>query len=247
MARIPKCRRVEFYPRVTTFKPGGSQGLRAEFVSIRVEELEAVRLKDYLGLEQEECAQKMQVSRPTFQRILVEARKKIADALINGKELQVEGGDYCLGQEPCRRKGRHAGKYYDCPFRRLYDENYETVDTGASTKVVVCSSGDDPQAPVDGRFGRCAFFLVWDLDNGGFESWQNSGTSLSQGAGMEAAREIIRQGAKAVIASRIGRKAFAALRKSGVDVFTGAEGMKAGEAIEEYKAGRLKKLDEPDS
>ena len=119
MARIPKCRRVEFYPEIKIFKPAGVPRFCIESVSIRIEELEAIRLKDYLGMEQEECAQNMQVSRPTFQRILVEARKKIADALINGKELQIEGGDYCLRDGPCRRKERHAGSAADCPYRSV--------------------------------------------------------------------------------------------------------------------------------
>ncbi len=245
MARIPKCRRVEFYPEVTTFRPAGLPGARMEIVSIRIEELEAVRLKDYLGMEQEECAQKMRVSRPTFQRILVEARKKIADALINGKELQIEGGDYCLGEGPCRRKGRHAGNYSDCPYRYAYDKSIAAVDATAPVKVVVCSSGDTPLAVVDGRFGRCAFFLIWDLDSGEFERLENTGSALNQGAGTGAAREIIQKGARAVIASHIGPKAFALLRQVGVAIFTGAEGMSVNEAIEKYKAGKLDLLEEP--
>lgn len=63
-------------------------------IVLKLEEFEAIRLKDFQGLTQEEAAQKMGVSQPTFHRTLVSARKKIADALANGKALRVEGGDY---------------------------------------------------------------------------------------------------------------------------------------------------------
>lgn len=63
-------------------------------VILSIEELEAIRLKDLLGLEQEACAEKMGVSRPTYHRILSSARAKVADALVNGKAIRVEGGNY---------------------------------------------------------------------------------------------------------------------------------------------------------
>ncbi|NLY89943.1 MAG: DUF134 domain-containing protein [Firmicutes bacterium] len=96
MARPPKERRVEYLPVVTAFKPAGLPKAALEEVVLTVEELEAVRLKDLEELDQEECAAKMRISRPTFQRILGMARAKIADALINGKGLRIEGGNYHL-------------------------------------------------------------------------------------------------------------------------------------------------------
>ena len=61
---------------------------------ITVDEFEAVRLKDLLGLEQELAAKKMNISQPTFHRLILAARKKIAEALINGKAIRIEGGDF---------------------------------------------------------------------------------------------------------------------------------------------------------
>lgn len=61
-------------------------------VTLSVEELESIRLKDYQGLQQEESAERMGVSRPTFRRILCSARAKVADALIGGKGIRIEGG-----------------------------------------------------------------------------------------------------------------------------------------------------------
>jgi len=63
-------------------------------VILPVEEYEAVRLKDLENLEQEECARKMNISQPTFHRLVLSARKKIADALINGKAIKIEGGNF---------------------------------------------------------------------------------------------------------------------------------------------------------
>ena len=58
-----------------------------------MEETEAIRLKDIEDLDQAACAERMNVSRPTVQRILESARKKIADALLNGKAIKIEGGN----------------------------------------------------------------------------------------------------------------------------------------------------------
>ncbi|OAT80706.1 DUF134 domain-containing protein [Desulfotomaculum copahuensis] len=94
MSRPPKCRRVEFLPRLTFFKPAGVPLRDLEEVGLTVEELEAIRLKDLLGLEQEACAEKMGVSRPTYHRVLSAARAKVAEALVNGKAIRVEGGNF---------------------------------------------------------------------------------------------------------------------------------------------------------
>ncbi|MHB8917377.1 MAG: DUF134 domain-containing protein [Desulfocucumaceae bacterium] len=94
MSRPPKCRRVEFLPQLTYFKPAGVSMRELTEVILTVEELEAIRLKDLAGLEQEACAEKMGVSRPTYHRILTSARHKVADALINGRAIKVEGGNF---------------------------------------------------------------------------------------------------------------------------------------------------------
>lgn len=94
MPRPVKWRRVGFAPEVTFFKPAGVPMRALEEVALSIEELEAIRLKDQEGLQQEECAQRMHISRPTFQRVLGSARSKIADALTGGKALRIEGGNF---------------------------------------------------------------------------------------------------------------------------------------------------------
>ena len=92
--RIP--RRVWSEPDVTHFKPAGARMTGLGTVILTVDELEAVRLKDYEGLEQIKAAKKMSISQSTFQRLLLSARKKIADALTNGKAIRIEGGNYVM-------------------------------------------------------------------------------------------------------------------------------------------------------
>jgi len=94
MVRPRLCRRIRFNPDVTYFKPRGVPLRELEEVILPVDEYEAVRLKDLEGLEQEECAKKMNISQPTFHRLVLSARRKVADAIINGKAIKIEGGNY---------------------------------------------------------------------------------------------------------------------------------------------------------
>lgn len=89
----PCCpRRIGFVPGTTYFKPAGVPLRTLAEVVVSLDELEALRLADLEGLYQEEAAGRMQVSRPTFARIVEAARRKVADALIHGKALRLEGG-----------------------------------------------------------------------------------------------------------------------------------------------------------
>ena len=102
--RIP--RRVWGEPDVTYFKPAGVMMKQLDQVILTVDEFEAVRLKDYEGMEQVEAAKKMKISQPTFQRLLLSARKKIADAIVNGKAIRIEGGDYKISRVGDFMQGR---------------------------------------------------------------------------------------------------------------------------------------------
>ncbi len=107
MSRPRKCRRVEQLPGFTYFKPSGIPMSELSEVVLSVEEYEAIRLRDFEGMEHEKCAQNMSVSRPTFHRVLVAARQKIAHALVNGTALRIAGGNFKLAQHKleCRSCG----------------------------------------------------------------------------------------------------------------------------------------------
>ena len=129
MSRPRKYRRVENVPDITYFKPAGAPLRDLDEVRLSVEEAEAIRLKDLEGLEQEEGAKKMNISRPTFQRVLASARQKLADVLLNGKAIRIEGGNFEMSW---RRFRCHRGHEWEldtpvgvppelCPVCRLPD------------------------------------------------------------------------------------------------------------------------------
>ena len=117
MARPVKLRCVAQLPNVGFFKPVGIPANALEGVRLSLEEVESMRLRDLEALEQEECAQQMRISRPTFHRILESARKKLADALINGKAIQIEGGNFELAQRLFRCS--NDGHEWNVPFEAM--------------------------------------------------------------------------------------------------------------------------------
>lgn len=94
LGRPRRCRRVRGKPTSSYFKPAGIRIVDLDESVLAIDEFEAVRLKDLEELDQEECAKKMDISQPTFHRLVSEARKKITDAIVNGKAIRVEGGNF---------------------------------------------------------------------------------------------------------------------------------------------------------
>jgi len=89
MSRPRLCRKIEFNPEVTYFKPQGIPMRNLEIVKLTIEEIESYRLRHLNNLDQKEAAVKMHTSASTYQRILYSAYKKIADALIKGKAIKI--------------------------------------------------------------------------------------------------------------------------------------------------------------
>jgi predicted DNA-binding protein (UPF0251 family) len=105
-------RRVRGRPNSSYFKPAGIRIIDLEESVLTVDEFEAVRLKDLLNLEQNECAEKMEISQPTFHRLILSARRKIADAIVNGKAIKIEGGNFVI-KEAFRGHKRRYGRPYE--------------------------------------------------------------------------------------------------------------------------------------
>lgn len=110
--RPRKCRLVRSDPRARFFKPRGVPLCELSVVKLKDEEYEAILLADYQGLDQEQAASLMGVSRPTFSRILASARKALATVLAEGAALEVVGGTFervesspsCHGPHSCHRR-----------------------------------------------------------------------------------------------------------------------------------------------
>ncbi len=93
MSRRRACRRVSFNPQIRNFKPQGVPLRNLETITLRAEEVEALRLKNIEGFDQNTCAQKMNTSQSTFQRILASAYQKMSDAIINAKAIKIDLND----------------------------------------------------------------------------------------------------------------------------------------------------------
>ncbi|MGA9138737.1 MAG: DUF134 domain-containing protein [Methanocella sp.] len=87
-------RRVSCLPKATYFKPREVPLYDLEIINLSIEELESIRLCDLLQVEQNEAADRMGISRKTFWNDLQQARQKVADALVNGKAIEISGGNY---------------------------------------------------------------------------------------------------------------------------------------------------------
>lgn len=96
MARPIKCRKVCCMPESSRFGPLDLTAKEDQYVNMTVDEYETIRLIDLEGFTQEESAEQMNIARTTVQRIYNDARKKLAESLVNGKVLRIEGGDYKL-------------------------------------------------------------------------------------------------------------------------------------------------------
>jgi predicted DNA-binding protein (UPF0251 family)/DNA-directed RNA polymerase subunit RPC12/RpoP len=147
MARPTKWRKIENIPSFPYFIPSETGVTEIPENVLKLEELEAIRLKDFEGLEQGECAKKMEVSRPTFQRILISTREKIADSLVNGKIIHIDGGNFTRNICPVR--------CLDCGKEWMESyENLESIKNGdylcpaCGSAKVICRQN------CQGKFGR---------------------------------------------------------------------------------------------
>ena len=113
-----------------------------ETVGLSVDEFEAIRLKDLKGLEQTAAADSMHISQPTFHRVIEAARKKVADALVNGKAIRIEGGEYMTD---ANRKFRCL----DCGHE--WEEPHGRGRPGSCPK---CESKNIHRAPDDRGYAR---------------------------------------------------------------------------------------------
>ena len=116
-----------------------------------------------------------------------------------------------------------------------------------SKKIAICSSGSSPSSPVDGRFGRCNCFMLWDSETKQFKALSNTGPEAAHGAGTGAVQELIRNNVETVISQRVGPKAFVALQEAGIKVFTGGTAKTVETALQSYEDCELQVLSAPNN
>jgi predicted DNA-binding protein (UPF0251 family) len=128
-------------PDGNRFVPAGRPTGPLQEIDLKVEELEALRLKDLQGLQQEDCASNMNVSRTTFSRVLGSARRKVADALLNGKAIRIDGGNFEMAVRRFRCLNNHE---WDVPFETLIHQPPRfcpTCNTKHIMPIVASGSG----------------------------------------------------------------------------------------------------------
>lgn len=116
MPRRKQFRKVSKEPLISIFKPAGIPAKELDEIFITVDEFEAVRLADFEGMNQREASDVMHVSQPTFNRILTSARKKIAETIVRGIVLRIEGGEYVLPCDVRVFECKRCGTTIDAPL-----------------------------------------------------------------------------------------------------------------------------------
>ncbi len=150
MVRPCKCRFVSEEPPVAGFKPAGVSCRRLEAVELGLDEVEALRLADLLGLYHEQAAERMGVSRPTFGRIIARAREKVASALFQSRMLVFKGGPIMMANKrtfECAECGAQfqaphgAGRPQECPQCHSTNFHRATEDRGGGRHRGRCGGG----------------------------------------------------------------------------------------------------------
>jgi len=113
--------------------------------------------------------------------------------------------------------------------------------------IAVCASSPSPSALVDERFGRCACFMIWDPQTSQYSSVANNVHDAATGAGTGAVKSLVKREVSLVISQRVGSKAFIALEKAGIKIFSKVVGKTVEEALASYNSGELSELLRPNS
>jgi predicted DNA-binding protein (UPF0251 family)/predicted Fe-Mo cluster-binding NifX family protein len=222
MPRPKKCCAVHAIPDVTYYKPRGIPMRQLKEMYLTLEGFEAIRLADYQGMDQQQAAEHMQVSRATFGRILSQARHTVAQALVHGMALSIQGGNYAVNRRPISSMSVNNKK--EIPM----------------TKIAVSSEGPTLDDRLDPRFGRAAGFIIIDSDTQDHTYLENGlAQTMAQGAGIQAAETVINAGAQAVLTGSVGPKAFRVLEAAGVQIAQDLDNITVMEAFERFQQGQV--------
>ncbi len=118
------------------------------------------------------------------------------------------------------------------------------MNNNNTVKICISSTGEDLNANVDPRFGRCDYFLIIDPKTMDFESIDNKSSKAMGGAGIQAAEHIAKTGAKVVITGNVGPNAFQTLKAAGIKIITGASG-NIKDILDKFNRGELNEIDRP--
>lgn len=248
MARPCKKRRICQRPQFRAFGPEPPTGRPP--VTMTLEEYECLRLLDYEGLTQEECAAQMLVARTTVQALYASARKRLTAALVEGRPLHFAGGSYAFCREmpnlscPFRQSTacpcpRHLPDDADGPAQaanpNISYQTHQTYQKGAfSMKLAI--TYNEANETIFQHFGKTQAFKVYDIED---KKIVSSAVLPAGGAGHSALATLLQQnGVDTLICGGIGAGAQTALAKAGITLYGGASG-NADKAAHDFLAGTL--------
>lgn len=224
MSRPRKRRKVCHFPQTLSFAPTDSA--QKAPVILTVDEYETIRLIDYEGVSQEQCGEFMKVARTTVQQVYASARKKLAQTVVDGRPLRIEGGDYRL----CRGDDVSCG----CSrcFKQEYHQQYEKPKGENIMRIAVTYENGE----IFQHFGHTEQFKVYDVQDGKIaasEVVDTNGSGHGALAGVLTALNI-----DVLICGGIGGGAQMALAAAGIKLFGGVSG-EADAVVNAFIAGEL--------
>ena len=225
MPRPRKCRKVCHFPQNLSFVPAeGAEGKTP--VILTVDEYETIRLIDKEGLSQEQCGEFMKVARTTVQQVYANARKKLAEAIVEGRPLRIEGGDY----ELCNGAAKNCGD--NTCFKQLIHRKYEKPKGAYTMRIAVTYENGQ----IFQHFGHTERFKVYDVQEGKIVASEVVDT---MGSGHGALAGVLTAlNADVLICGGIGGGAQMALASAGIKLYGGVSG-NADAAVEAFISGEL--------
>ncbi len=211
MGRYKSNRHILAYPPASGFLPRGTQAVMDESVTLSLDEYEAIRLLDYQGLQQVEAAETMHVSRPTLTRIYMEARRKIATAIVEGRPLDMSAGNQDF--ESCQQRKNNI------------------VMMNQKIAIPTCEGKLWP------HFGKAPQVTIVTIENGQVkESLTLEAPEHEHGA---MPRFIAAHGCTDVLCGGLGPGAVNMLNQMGIQVHAGAPELPIEELLKLYLGGEI--------
>ncbi|MCK9156394.1 MAG: DUF134 domain-containing protein [Paludibacteraceae bacterium] len=213
MPRPKQCRRVKCPPEAKGFRPIACGCVRKkEIVKLQIDEYEAIRLIDYEGLSQEDAARKMQVSRPTLTRVYDSARKTIAQALVDNKQLIIDEGNV-----------EFYGEWH----------SNNNINTESMKKIAIPTT-DGKLFP---HFGKASQFTFVTIEDGKVTNKES--VNAPEHAHGVAPRFVMSHNATEVIAGGMGSMPLNMMTEAGLIVHLGAPAIALDDIIAKYLDGTL--------
>ncbi|MDO5416271.1 MAG: NifB/NifX family molybdenum-iron cluster-binding protein [Lachnospiraceae bacterium] len=215
VCRLPVC--ASFGPKRKEHPEADSRNGENHKVILLVEEYETIRLMDYLGMSQAECASRMGVARATVQALYADGRKKIARCLAEGADLEIQGGNYQL-----------------CSRRFCRQKKMACYERGEENQMKIAVTYENGQ--VFQHFGHTEQFKIYEVENGQILKEEVADTN---GSGHGALAGFLQElGVSVLICGGIGGGARNALSEAGIRLYPGASG-DADQQVKAFLAGSL--------